>query len=168
MKERRGPDTHCLCMCRVPQKNVGLCIVSIWCIPCICSPLTVCVNWQNVWVLKNAHPIDCHCDHIRARTLAPFMPCRWPCDLVTMETTHAWAVCTRALSSSSQGLGTRLRIAWGIESRMNLGLSFCMYVCHTLECNYFSYQYTIILFKLKVWHPLPFHCHVCQSYKDGK
>ena len=40
--------------------------------------------------------INCHYDHIIcAHTLALFMPCRWPRDLVTMVTTHTWKVCTR-------------------------------------------------------------------------
>ena len=53
-KERRGPGTHCLRMCRVPQKKWGTGyhrILSIQCIFRIRSPLThslLLLCWQNI------------------------------------------------------------------------------------------------------------------------
>ena len=100
---RRGEGlVHTACACAgCPRKMWGTGyhrILSIRCIFRIRSPLThrlLLLRWQNVRVLNNAHPND----RILTGILAPFVHGLCLVDVtsdsVTIETTHARAVCIR-------------------------------------------------------------------------
>ena len=141
---RRGPGTHCLRMRRVPQKKMWGTgyhrILSIRCISRIRSPLThrlLLLRRQNVLVLNNAHPND------RRYTSSVCASSMTPRDLVTMETTHARAVCTRP--------SPLLRRAW---ERGYVSLYLCQLV---FVCPYYAYSQNYVEFSGQF-----FICFVCQ------